>query len=377
MTIGTAWTSARVRLKPYRVQLRFCLRMTVAALLAFALAQVWNIPLHGLWAVLTAVVVTQMSLGGSLHATTEYVLGTIGGAIYAASIAVLIPHTTALALAGVLALTIAPLAYAAAVSPRFRVAPFTGAIVLLISGQLGEGPVESALYRLLEVAIGGGVAVVVSLLVLPERAHGLGLEAAARILDLLARLLLKLLAGFTQSLDVAETTRMQQEAGRALAAFQAIAAEAKSERTINLVAEPDPAPLARTLLRLRHDVVIIGRAAAPPLPEEFAKRLGPPLARVAECTSKYLQESASALASRRAPPPLKPMEDALAAYNAEIAALRGEGLTRTLTIAGAEQLFTLGFALEQMHQNLADLERCVQEWARPSRLVTNIDSAAR
>lgn len=59
---------------------------------------------------------------------------------------------------------------------------------------------------------------------------------------------------------------------------------------------------------------------------------------------------------------------ALAAYNAEIAALRNEGLTRTLTIAGAEQLFTLGFALEQMHQNLADLERCVQEWARPSRL---------
>jgi uncharacterized membrane protein YccC len=367
MTIGTAWTWARARLKPYRVQLRFCLRMTVAALLAFALAQLWNIPLHGLWAVLTAVVVTQMSLGGSLHATTEYVLGTIGGAIYAASIAVLIPHTTALALAGVLALTIAPLAYAAAVNPSFRVAPFTGAIVLLISGQLGEGPVESALYRLLEVAIGGGVAVAVSLLVLPERAHGLGLDAAARILDSLARLLPKLLAGFTQRLDVAEMTRMQQEAGRALAAFQAIAAEARSERTVNLVAEPDPAPLARTLLRLRHDVVIIGRAAAPPLPEQFAKRLGAPLARVAECASKYLQESGSALVSRRVPPPLEPMADALAAYNAEIAALRSEGMTRTLTIAGAEQLFTLGFALEQIHQNLADLERCVQEWARPSR----------
>ena len=81
--------------------------MTVAALLAFALAQVWNIPLHGLWAVLTAVVVMQMSVGGSLHATTEYVLGTIGGAIYAAAIG-RIPHTTAIALAGVLALTIEP-----------------------------------------------------------------------------------------------------------------------------------------------------------------------------------------------------------------------------------------------------------------------------
>src|SRR6478752_10314169 len=80
MTIGAAWTRARTRLSPYRAQLRFCLRMTAAALLAFALAQIWNIPLNGLWAVLTAVVVTQMSVGGSLHATTEYVLGTIGGA---------------------------------------------------------------------------------------------------------------------------------------------------------------------------------------------------------------------------------------------------------------------------------------------------------
>src|SRR6476619_6323497 len=240
MTIGAAWTRARTRLIPYRVQLRFCLRMTAAALLAFALAQVWNIPLHGLWAVLTAVVVTQISVGGSLQATTEYVLGTIGGAVYAAAIAVLIPHTTELALAGVLALTIAPLAYAAAVSPSFRVAPFTAAIVLLISGQLGESPVQSALYRLLEVAIGGGVAVAVSLVVLPERAHGLVLTAAARILDLLAELLVKLLAGFTQKLDVAEATRMQQEAGYTLTAFQSIAAEVEGERMVNLVAEPDP-----------------------------------------------------------------------------------------------------------------------------------------
>jgi hypothetical protein len=44
---------------------------------------------------------------------------------------------------------------------------------------------------------------------------------------------------------------------------------------------------------------------------------------------------------------------ALAAYNSEIAALRSEGVTRTLSIAGVEQLFTLGFALEQMHHNLA------------------------
>jgi uncharacterized membrane protein YccC len=157
--------------------------MTVAALLAFALAQVLTIPLHGLWAVLTAVVVTQMSVGGSLRATAEYVIGTLAGAIYASAVGLLVPHTTAMALAALLALTIAPLAFAVALNPSFRVAPFTAALVLLISGQLGEGPIESALYRLLEVALGGAVAVTVSLLVFPQRAHGLGLDAAARILD--------------------------------------------------------------------------------------------------------------------------------------------------------------------------------------------------
>jgi hypothetical protein len=44
------------------------------------------------------------------------------------------------------------------------------------------------------------------------------------------------------------------------------------------------------------------------------------------------------------------LEDALAAYNSEIAALRSEGVTRTLSIAGVEQLFTLGVAFEQMHR---------------------------
>ena len=138
MTIGTAWTGARAGLSRYRTQLRFCLRMTAAALLAFALAQVWDIPLHGLWAVLTAVVVTQVSVGGSLRATTEYVLGTIGGAIYAGAIGVLIPTRRRSRWLACL-----PSPSRLLLMPRhsiqsFALAPFTGAIVLLIGALLGK-----------------------------------------------------------------------------------------------------------------------------------------------------------------------------------------------------------------------------------------------
>ena len=255
--VPSLWERVGHYVGPYRAQLRFSLRVALAALLAFALAQVLTIPLHGLWAVLTAVLVTQMSIGASVRAAAEYVVGTLCGVIYASAIAVAIPHANTIALAGLLALTMAPLAFAAALNPIFRVAPFTGALVLLISGQLGEGPVEAALYRLLEVLLGGAIGVTVSLLVLPERAHGLGLEAGARILDQLARALPKLLTGVTQELDVDEVHRIQSEIGRSIAGFQAHAAESKGERLFSLVARPDPSSLSRTLLRLRHDLVMM------------------------------------------------------------------------------------------------------------------------
>jgi uncharacterized membrane protein YccC len=347
-----------------RPRLRFCLRMTIAAVLAFALAQFLAVPLHGLWVVLTAVVVTQMSVGGSLRATAEYVIGTLGGAIYAGAVAVLVPHTTMLATAGVLALAIAPLAYAAAVNPSFRVAPFTAVIVLLVSIQLGDGPIESAFYRLLEVGLGGAVAVAVSLLVFPERAHGLGLGAAARVLEQLARVLPKLLAGFTRNVDVLENLRIQDETGQAVAEFQAIAAEAKRERLVNLAAEPDPTVLARTLLRLRHDLVIIGGAGVAPLPPSLAERLGPSLARIGASASDFLLASARALAWRRSPPPLDPVKAALAAYEAEIISIRNEGLTNPLPSSDVEHIFALCFALQQLQRNFSDLARHVQESAR-------------
>ncbi len=354
----------RDQVRAYRAELRYCLRTTVAGLSAFAIARSLAFPLHGLWAVLTAVVVSQVSVGGSLRATIEYMIGTLGGAVYAAAIGVLIPHTTATAQAFVLALAVAPLALAAAINPNFRVAPFSAVLVLLIGSELGENPIESAVIRVSEVALGGAVAVGVSVLVFPERAHGLGREAGARILGQMAALLPKLLAGFMRNLDTAEIGRMQGDLGGSVTAFQALAAEAKRERIVPLMREPDPTPLSRTLLRLRHDLVILGRAAVMPLPEPFPQRLGPLIARLGAEASEFLRGSATALTQRRHPPPLEPVEASLKAYDAEVASLRSEGSTRIISTGEVERLFALGFALEQLCQNFADLAQRAQEYAR-------------
>ena len=113
--------------------------------------------------------------------------------------------------------------------------------------------------------------------------------------------------------------------------------------------------------------MILGRAAATPLPDVLGARLAAPLRRVGAAAGDFLNTSASALAQRKPPPPLDEFEAALAAYIAEVEAVRGEGLTLPLTSNEVEPVFALGFALDQMRQNFIDLRRCVQDYAQPLR----------
>ena len=359
--ITNLWSGFSAQLRHYRAQVRLSLRVAVAALLSLALAQLIHLPLP-LWAVLTAVIVTQMSVGRSLKATTDYLAGTLGGALYGGAIAVLVPHSNEFALLAVLALAVAPLALIAAINPSLTAAPVTAIIVLLVPEMTHASAIDSIVDRLLEVGLGGGTGFVVSLLLLPSRAHRLVVETAANTLDRMARALGELLGGLTRGLDMDALHRIQDGIGQALAQLQAVGAEAERERSARLAFGPDTGPLLRTLLRLRHDIVMIGRAAIVPLPGAFGTRLEAPLAQIAAAFTDYLRASGTALLARRAPPALDAVKSALDAYAADIAALRREGLTRSLPADTAERLFAIGFALEQMHQNFKDLERCVAEW---------------
>ena len=361
------WPRIRILLRTTRPRWRFCVRMTASGLAAYAVAKALQIPLQGLWVIMTAIVVMQMSAGGSLRATLEYIIGTVGGAVYAAIIGMLFPHTTPLEVAGVLALTIAPLALAAAFNPNFRVAPFSAVLVIMIAGQFGQGPIESAVTRAAEVALGGVIAVIVSLVVFPERAHQMRLKTAVRLLQQLARELPRLIAGFTEGLDAAVNSRIQNDIGAAVSRFQQITAEAQHELMITFAPQPDPGPLSRTMLRLRHDLVIMGRAGMRPLPEPLRTRLGAPLTHVGAAASDFLRDSAAALDARSAPPPLEAFETALAAYTAAVETVRSERLTAPLSANEIEPVYALGFTLDQLRQNFIDLQRCVGDYARGPR----------
>ena len=152
-----------------------------------------------------------------------------------------------------------------------------------------------------------------------------------------------------------------------MASLHATGLEAERERAAHLSSGPDTGPLLRTIQRLRHDVVMIGRASVVPLPANVQARLARPLSDVSNAISDYMRAAAATLQNGSGAVDIQPVDAALQAYAAEVASLRSEGLIRGVPVDVAERFFALGFSLEQMRQNLNDLDRCHADWcAKPA-----------
>jgi uncharacterized membrane protein YccC len=349
-------------LRSRRAQLALALRVTVAATGAYTIATAIHLLLP-LWAVLTSLIVTQMSVGRSLKASRDYVFGTVGGAIYGGTIAVLIPHSGEAGLLALLVLAVAPPALIAAINPSLNAATVTAVIVLLVPTMSHANPIGSAIDRVMEVTVGACTGLLVSFFVLPSRAHRQIRRNAARTLELIAVAFSKLLDGLTHGLDNDALHRIQGGIGQALVELNALGTEAERERAAHLSRGADTGPLLRTTLRLRHDLVMIGRACTMALPPDLRARLAIPLDKVSDAVVTYLRSAAASLRTGENSPSPSAIDEALQLYAAEVAALRSEGLIRVLPGDAAERFFALGFALEQMRQNLNDLGRCVAEWS--------------
>lgn len=343
--------------------LRLCFRMTVAGILAYALAEMLALP-QGYWAVFSSIIIMQASVGGSVKATIDRLVGTIGGAVAGAIVAYVLPHQNLLTLGIALVVALVPLTLVAALRPGYRVAPLTAVIVLLTPGAQQLGPLDSALYRIFEITLGSLVGLVVSLVIVPARAHGLVIGTAARMLGRLADLLGDWLAILGNAGDRTRITQLQDDIRAGMARLEIVAGEARQERRTYLTNEFDPDPLVRTVFRLRHDLIMIGRAGAEPLPEPIVIRLREPLDEVSQAGQRFLRDCAVALQERKNPPSLDAVERTLGKFIATVEELRQQGATRAFPAEDVGRLFALNFALEQLRRNFEDFRDRVTECAR-------------
>jgi uncharacterized membrane protein YccC len=341
-------------------ELRHALRVVTAVIAAFVVVKLFGLP-QGWWAVITALLVVQTSVGGSLKAALDRLWGTIAGALYGAIVAIAIPHVTDVGLGIAIAVAILPLAYLAAVNPMFRVAPVTALIVMLpIYGQ-GGSPLVSAFDRVIEIIIGNIVALAVTFVILPTRAHSQLREAAAKVASLNADLMDRLMEGLTSDPGRQGVQPLHAKIRAALKQTEAAADEAARERKMRVSDERDPEPVVRTLYRVRHDLVMTGRAAARPLPETFIADFTPHLAALRQDAVAMLRGISASLINRTPAPAIDNYHASVRALAQAIDALAED--RERLPREEVARLFTLRFALEQLGEDMRDLASRASEMA--------------
>jgi uncharacterized membrane protein YccC len=353
----TSLQSLRPRLRPSWRRLRQAIQTAVAAALAYLLATAFGLP-QGYWAVITAMLVVQGSIGASLGLAIDRLVATLIGAAVGGTLLALHLASNEIALV-LLFLAIVALAYLATFRPALRLAPVT-AVIVFVSHPGDVSPLASAADRVIEIAIGAVVALATALLLFPSRAGQTLAGHVGRLLPLIADHLADSLAGaLGPKRDEAALLALNGRIRVALATGDTLAVEASRELAGHLADHADPTAVLRTLRRLWNTALMAARASLAPLPAPAAARLRPSLESLAAALREYLAGLAKAFAAGADPPPLEPVLAALAAFEAAMGELRQSGITRAMAGEDVARVFTLAFALGQLRQNLADLaDRC-------------------
>jgi uncharacterized membrane protein YccC len=330
--------------------------MTASSVAAFALAQAFSLP-QSFWAVITALIVTQSNVGGSLKAAFDRFMGSVFGAVYGSAVAFAIPHDDFLSRAATLVVAVAPLSYLAATSAGFRIAPITAIIVLLSVTGSSFGPFGFAVDRILEVGLGCAIGLVVSVLIVPARASRLVLETAADVTRLLAEQLEALARPGDQ--PQVDLVAMAVKTRQTLSRLETLVGEAARERRSRLADGPDPEPVFRTLMRLRHDVVMLRRVLRDPGHEALREHVLQSWSRAAETGAAALRDLGRALSGGQAPQPSDAMAVAVSDYRSAVDSMKQADLPTDV----AWRLFGAGFGLEQFRRDLDDLTERTNEFS--------------
>jgi len=352
--VGMGPRAALTQAAARKTEWRHAIRVSVAVVTAYGLATLLRLP-QGYWAVFTAVIVVQSSLGATITAGVERFMGTVVGAAVGAGAAML--HLRWPEAGGpILAITAALLAFLAAVRPAFKVAPVT-AVIMLIGTTNHLDPMVAAVLRVGEITVGSVVGIAATLLIFPARAHASVVESVDTVAGLLAELLdhyaLKLRGGET-ALDA---RAHYDETLKALARLQTAMAEAERESASRLSDHSVTDALPRTLWRLRNDCVMIGRALRDTLP---APGLTLQSAAMMTACAGFLRACAGLLAGGARPDRIA-FAQAHQAFQAAVETLRETGGTRALAFDDAARVFGLVFAVENLFGNLGDFAERVEE----------------
>ncbi len=342
-------------------ELRHAVRVSVAVGASFGLTSLMHLP-QGYWAVFTAVIVVQTSIGGTITAAIERLMGTVVGGLVGVGAAYLKAQTI-LEEGLILSAAILILSFAAAVRPSLKVAPITAAIVLVGGSAIHMDPLIAALWRVADIILGSAIGVAATLLIFPARARRAVAHRAAEALRLMADVLAmqaqRLRTGVGDFLATLTDTR------RSLTKVEQAVADAARESASGFSQASIPEGLLLALWRVRGDIVTVGRALTAPLPPSIAAQLSEPAAELLDAVAAELVAGAGAIASGA-----RIDEGAVAAareaFEQAVERVRKARLTAGMTFDAAARIWGLVFGLESLLTNAEELSDRIAEMAQPA-----------
>ncbi len=335
-----------------KTEIRHAIRVSAAVGAAYALATLLRLP-QGYWAVFTAVIVVQSSLGATITASVERFLGTVVGALAGAVAAYF--HSRWPQFGGlILCVPVALLAFVVTIRPSLKAAPVT-AVIMLIGTTTHMDPLIAAGLRVAEITVGSLVGVAATLLIFPARAHASVVASVQKIAGLQAHILESHVLALRGTPGPTDYLKAQDDLRAALAKLQTAMTEADRESASRLSDRSVSDALPRTLWRLRNDTVMVGRALRAPLPET----LTPAAADMLEASARFLRATADFLGGGPRPDRIA-FATAHQTFQSCFEGLREKGVTRGLEFDGAARVFGLVFAIENLFANLGDFEERIE-----------------
>ena len=281
------------------------LRMVLSAVGSFALSQALHLP-EAFWAVLTALVAARPHAAGTARAGVDRLIGTVAGAAVATAFALTHLHLTQLEM---MFAVLVPLCLLVAVHENYRAAP-VAALIVLSGGMMGGSPLNTALYRTSEIAVGALVAFIVSALVMPKRGEHKAFAHAGAVAKLLSRLVGVALvpqegaATFTE--HVKEKLRAEM---RQLAVLTHTSRWTRGHKT-------GEGKLTRLMAALNADIGFIERTIVRSPVKEEAASFAAPLRNIAAEFQNVLTQASQAFAGDAPAPRMDAIDRALATLNA-------------------------------------------------------------
>jgi uncharacterized membrane protein YccC len=325
----------------------------LAGIITYAIYIGFHLP-QGYWAVFTALVVTQVTLGASWKPALYRTIGSTLGAL-AAMLLFLILGTGTVRVGLMLFVLATLFGFLTVLHPSFSAAGFTAAIVLVL-GRIEGSPLHIGWLRVLDTLLGSFVAFAVGALLWPVSAREGLRDKIANILDGAGALYRAITAAALQGIDnepeIRELDRQLHDLRRGITQQMD---GARSELSFSRFNQDAYRQFVQAADQLRRRLTAMAEDSSLFVHAQVEPGLLPSLPALAERTAHTFSTLAEAIRKKELPPNSAEIDGAVLAVEADLAKLRQQRATAPFALDRMLPFWALVFNLREVAWDLNQL----------------------